>query len=102
MITAAQLKATRAMLGIDQKTLAELAGVSVPTVQRMEAGFGSVRGTIESPTRLIAALDRAGVELMTVDMKSNANGRGVRLKAVVGAMTKKVRAKDARSGNVSS
>ncbi len=89
------------MLGIDQKTLAELAGVSVPTVQRMEASLGNVRGTIDSLTRIIEALDRAGVELISEEMKSNANGRGVRLKAAVGAMTVKVRPKDARPRNVS-
>lgn len=101
MITAAQLKAARAMLGIDQKTLAELAGVSVPTVQRMEASLGNVRGTIDSLTRIIEALDRAGVELISEEMRSNASGRGVRLKSVVGAMTVKARPKDARPRNVS-
>ena len=37
MITAAQMRAGRALLGIDQQTLADLAGVSLPTIQRMEA-----------------------------------------------------------------
>jgi len=35
MITSFQMKAARALLGIDQKTLAELAGVSLPTIQRI-------------------------------------------------------------------
>ena len=48
MITAAQLRAARALAGIDQKTLAERAGVSVPTIQRMEASDGVVRGVIDS------------------------------------------------------
>ena len=43
MISAAQLRAARALLGLDQRTLAALAGVSVPTVQRMEASPGHVR-----------------------------------------------------------
>jgi predicted transcriptional regulator len=90
------------MLGIDQKTLAEMAGVSVPTVQRMEASLGNVRGTIESLTRIIEALDRAGVELISEEMKSNAVGRGVRLKHIVGAMTAKPRPKDLKAGNVGS
>ena len=64
MITAAQMRAARAMLGIDQRTLAELAGVSVPTIQRMEASQGNVRGVIESLTRVVEALDRAGVEMI--------------------------------------
>jgi len=58
MITSAQLRAARALLGIDQKTLAGIAGVSVPTVQRMEASQGNVRGVIESLTRIVEALDR--------------------------------------------
>ena len=102
MITAAQLKAARAMLGIDQKALAELAGVSVPTVQRMEASLGNVRGTIESLTRIIEALDRAGVELISEEMKSNASGRGVRLKVAVGATALKVRSRDVGARNVNS
>jgi predicted transcriptional regulator len=80
MITAAQLRAARAMLGIDQKTLAELAGVSVPTIQRMEASQGNVRGVIESLTRIVEALDRAGVEMIAEGAVSASGGRGVRLK----------------------
>jgi predicted transcriptional regulator len=37
VITSSQMRAARALLGIDQKTLAELSGVSLPTIQRMEA-----------------------------------------------------------------
>ena len=81
MITAAQMRAARAMLGIDQKTLAELAGVSVPTIQRMEASQGNVRGVIESLTRVVEALDRAGVEMIAEGAASAYGGRGVRLKA---------------------
>ncbi|MCR8725516.1 helix-turn-helix domain-containing protein [Frigidibacter sp. ROC022] len=81
MITAAQLRAARALLGIDQKTLASLAGVSVPTVQRMEASQGNVRGIVESLTRIIEALDRAGVEIISEGMVSSTGGRGVRLKS---------------------
>lgn len=80
MITAAQMRAARAMLGIDQRTLAELAGVSVPTIQRMEASHGTVRGVIESLTRIIEALDRAGVEMIAEGAVSASGGRGVRLK----------------------
>ena len=61
MMTSGQLRAARAILGIDQKTLAQMAGVSVPTIQRMEASDGVVRGVVESLTRVIEALDRAGV-----------------------------------------
>jgi|TARA_R110002072_G_scaffold3759_21_gene26907 transcriptional regulator with XRE-family HTH domain len=79
MITAAQLRAARALLGIDQKTLAELAGVSVPTIQRMEASKGNVRGVVDSLTKIIEALNLAGVELIGDHAPSLAGGRGVRL-----------------------
>jgi transcriptional regulator with XRE-family HTH domain len=85
MITAAQMRAARAMLGIDQRTLAELAGVSVPTIQRMEASQGNVRGVIESLTRVVEALDRAGVEMIAEGAASTSGGRGVRLKSMTPA-----------------
>ena len=81
MITAAQLRAARAMLGIDQKTLADMAGVSVPTVQRMEARRGNVKGAVESLTRVIDALDRKGIEFLYAGSPGTAGGRGVRFKA---------------------
>jgi transcriptional regulator with XRE-family HTH domain len=81
MITAGQLRAARALLGIDQKTLASQAGVSVPTVQRMEASEGNVRGNVETLTKIVAALDAAGIELIGDNAASPAGGRGVRLKA---------------------
>lgn len=85
MMTSGQLRAARAILGIDQKTLAQMAGVSVPTIQRMEASDGVVRGVVESLTRVIEALDRAGVELIGDGAVSPAGGRGVRLKSPMGA-----------------
>lgn len=80
MITAAQMRAARALLGIDQRQLAELAGVSVPTVQRMEASDGTVRGAIDTLMKIVEALDRAGVELIGDNAVSRSGGRGVRLK----------------------
>ena len=80
MITSFQMRAARAMLGIDQKTLAELAGVSLPTIQRMEASAGTVRGVVETLTKVVAALDRAGVALIGEHARSDEGGRGVRLK----------------------
>ncbi len=47
MITAAQMRAGRALLGIDEQALADLADVSLPTIQRMEASEGNVRGVVE-------------------------------------------------------
>ena len=81
MITSAQMRAARALLGIDQRTLARLAGVSVPTIQRMEASTGHVRGIVDTLTKVVDALEGAGVELIGEGGASPAGGRGVRLKA---------------------
>ena len=78
MITAAQLRAARALAGLDQKRLAELCGLSVPTIQRMEASEGVIRATSTSLMKLIGALDAAGVELIGEGAASPAGGRGVR------------------------
>ena len=81
MITAAQLRGARALLGIDQRKLAELAGLSLPTIQRMEASEGVIRGNVDSLTKLVSALDAAGIELIAEGAASQSGGRGVRLKA---------------------
>lgn len=80
MITAVQLRAARALLGIDQRTLAKMAGVSLPTIQRMETSRGNVRGVVETLTKIVDALDAAGVELIGNEQPSQGRGRGVRLK----------------------
>lgn len=80
MITAAQLKAARALLGLDQKSLAEASGLSLPTIQRMEASDGTIRGNVDSLMKLVAALDAAGIELIGDGRVSGGGGRGVRLK----------------------
>ncbi|MBB3407102.1 transcriptional regulator with XRE-family HTH domain [Rhizobium sp. BK316] len=81
VITAAQMRAARALLGIDQRQLAELAGISVPTIQRMEASLDVVRGNVDSLMRLLAALESAGVEVINEGAVSANGGRGVRLRA---------------------
>lgn len=83
MITAAQMRAARALLGIDQRQLAELAGLSLPTIQRMEASDGQVRGIIDTLMKVIEALDSAGIELIGENSTSIGCGRGVRLKEPV-------------------
>ena len=80
MITAFQLRAAWALLGLDQRQLAALSGLSVPTIQRMEASGGVVRGNVDSLMKLIAALDQAGIELIAEGAASQGGGRGVRLK----------------------
>ncbi len=81
MISAAQLRAARALLAFDQRKIAELSGLSVPTIQRMEASEGVIRGNVDSLMKLIGALDAAGVELIGEGNASAGGGRGVRLKA---------------------
>ena len=79
MITAAQLRAARALAGIDQRELAERSSLSVPTIQRMEASDGVIRGNVDSLMKLIGALDALGIVLIGEDASSNEGGRGVRL-----------------------
>lgn len=85
MITAAQIRGARALLGIDQRALAEASGLSLPTIQRMEASTGAqVRGNVESLVKIVEAIERAGVELIGDDVVSSGGGRGVRLKSSSG------------------
>ena len=80
MITSNQLRAARALLNIDQRETAELADLSVPTIQRMEASDGVIRGNVDSLMKLVTALDSAGIELINPGSTSVTGGRGVRLK----------------------
>ncbi|GAB0113223.1 hypothetical protein AcidC75_07470 [Acidisoma sp. C75] len=82
MITAAQMRAARALLGIDQRELAERSGLSLPTIQRMEASDGLIRGNVDSLMKLITGLEEAGVMLIGDGAESRPAGRGVRLKAL--------------------
>ena len=74
------MRAARALLGIDQRRLAEISGLSVPTIQRMETSDGVVRGNVDSLMKLVNALGAAGIELIGDGAASTAGGRGVRLK----------------------
>ena len=74
------MRAARALLGIDQRQLAQLAGLSLPTIQRMEASDGVVRGNVDSLMKLVDALAAGGIELIGDGVTSSGGGRGVRLK----------------------
>ncbi|HEY0302722.1 MAG TPA: helix-turn-helix domain-containing protein [Rhizomicrobium sp.] len=80
MLTAAQLRAARALAGIDQRQLAEKSELSVPTIQRMEASDGVIRGNVDSLMKLIGALEALGIELIGDGTASARGGRGVRLR----------------------
>ena len=75
------MRAARAILGITQEKLAELAGVSVPTVQRMEAGNGVPRVIVDTMLKVIAALEKEGVVLIADHQPSTSGGRGIRLQS---------------------
>ena len=78
MIGGCQVRAARALLGIDQRQLAKLAGLSLPTIQRMEASQGSVRVVVDSLEKVLQAFAVAGVELISDGSPSVGFGRGVR------------------------
>ena len=80
MITGAQLRAARALAGVNQRKLAELSGLSLPTIQRMEASDGMIRGNVDSLMKLIVALNAAGIDLIGEGDVSHGGGRCVRLK----------------------
>ncbi len=80
MITAAQLRAARALAGIDQRQLAEKSELSLPTIQRMEASEGVIRGNVDSLMKLVRALETMGIVLLNEGMASAGGGRGVRLR----------------------
>ena len=80
MLTAGQLRAARALLNVGQQTLADLSGVSLPTIQRMEASQGNVRGVVDTLTKVVEALNAAGIELLGDNARSDGGGRGVRFK----------------------
>jgi len=79
MISSDQIRAARALLNMDRKTLAELSGLSLPTIQRMESAGGVVGGNVESLVKVIEALKQAGIELIGETDTSRGQGRGVRL-----------------------
>ncbi|MFT2536503.1 helix-turn-helix domain-containing protein, partial [Escherichia coli] len=75
MITSQQMRAARALLGLDQRQLAELAGLSLPTIQRMESSDGQVRGVVDTLVKVITALENGGIELLGENAPSIGVGR---------------------------
>ncbi len=75
MLTSEQLRAARAMVRVDQKTLATAAGISIPTLKRLEAGSGPLATSHQTAERLKAALESVCVEFIADEA-----GIGVRLK----------------------
>ena len=75
LITIEQLRAARGLLGWSQSELASRAGLSLPTVKRLEASFGP-HVSDDARAKLQRALEAAGVEFID----ENGGGPGVRLK----------------------
>lgn len=75
-ITAAQLRAARALVRADQKEIADEAGVSVPTLKRLEGSEGLLSGHFDTITGLMRAYEQRGVEFIP----ENGGGAGVRFR----------------------
>ena len=76
MIEAAQIKAARALLGIGQVELSELAGVGLTTLKRLELS-DEITGSARTLWKIQTALEAAGVEFIPAD---DEKGPGLRLK----------------------
>jgi hypothetical protein len=78
--------------------MADLADLSVPTIQRMEASDGVIRANVDSLMKLVSALESAGIELINPGALSSTGGRGVRLREhVANPKTRNVRQAKASS-----
>jgi hypothetical protein len=83
---------------MDQRALAHAAQLSLPTIQRMEASEGVIRGTVDSLMKLVAALEAAGVQLINEGDTSPKGGRGVRLRETVAIKRARLPARTRRQG----
>ena len=75
LISIRQLKAARALLAWSQSDLARESGVSEPTIARLESSDGPIGGRRDTAERLVAALQKGGIEFIA----ENGGGAGVRL-----------------------
>lgn len=73
-VSSGQIRAARALIRMDQATLAQSAGVSVPTIKRIEASEGEPATSFGTVMRIIEVLEAAGIEFIP----ENGGGAGVR------------------------
>ncbi|MBB3772043.1 transcriptional regulator with XRE-family HTH domain [Angulomicrobium tetraedrale] len=85
-----QVRAARALLGWSQDDLAKAAGVSGPTVKRIEPGEGMLRTSDEIVSKIRRAIEAAGIEF--IDPESPPSyGIGVRFRYPT-SISKRIRA----------
>lgn len=75
ILTQAQCKAARALLGWTASELAEAAGVSIDTLRSFESGRSKTLNR-ENEAKIVTALFEAGLDLIP----ENGGGHGVRLR----------------------
>jgi predicted transcriptional regulator len=75
LITIRQVKAARALLGWSQFHLAKAAGISEPTIARLESAQGELGGREDTIRRIREAFEAGGIEFID----ENGGGSGVRL-----------------------
>ena len=80
-----QLKAARTLIGWSQEELASAAGISLPTIKRLEASEGLLGGRETTAQKIGTALERAGIEFI----HENGGGPGVRLRKPVKEKSRK-------------
>ena len=76
MLTGPQIRAARALTRMEQSSLAEASGVSLPTIKRLEKFYGP----ISANTATEAALRRALGDVGVIFLEENGEGVGVRLR----------------------
>jgi predicted transcriptional regulator len=77
MISGVQIRAGRALLGWDQARLAEVAGVSIITVKRLEAAGEDIHAHFATVVKVKSAFENAGVLFLG---EESGLGYGVRLR----------------------
>ena len=76
MLTSELIRAARALLRWEQKTLAEASAVSLPTIKRLEGKPGLLGAHQPTENAIRRALEAAGV----IFIETNGEGPGVRLR----------------------
>ena len=77
MLSVAQLRAARALLGWSQGELAEASGLAIATIKRMESARGPMKSSAENVLKVQQALEDAGV--IFID-QGDGRGPGVQLR----------------------